>query len=156
MSDLIPSLAAYVAERFEGPLHARLIVQPFVAVMLALIDGLSDADRRRPPYLWSLRGRSGQDRRSLIGSAPTSLGKVFALALILDVTHQFIALRLIDLGDALLIAAVLAVAPYALIRGLVTRLATEPLDSRPSDRRPAQTRGGPVGYRGHGAASRPD
>jgi hypothetical protein len=136
MTDVLPTLAAAVAERFEGPMHARLIVQPFAAIMLALIDGLSDADQRQPPYLWSLLHSTGQDRRRLAASAARGIGKVLALALILDVAHQFIALRLVDLGDALLMAGVLAVAPYAVFRGLVTRLATEPLGSRSRDRRP--------------------
>ncbi len=153
MSDLVSTLTSLAAERFEGPLHARMFVQPFTGVMLALIDGLGDADQHRAPFLWRASDRSRQDRNRRLATVVRSLGKVLALALILDIAHQYIALRLVDLGDALLIACVLAVAPYAALRGLVTRLATEP---RGSQKRQASAHGHTLGYRGHGAAGRPD
>jgi len=153
MSDLVPTLTAFAADRFDGALHARLIVQPFAAVMLALIDGLSDADQHRSPFLWPSPYRSRQDRNRRLASVLRSIGKVLALALILDLAHQYIALGLIDLGEALLIAGVLAVAPYVALRGLVTRFASEP---RGTPRRHASRRGHTLGYRGHGAAGRPE
>jgi hypothetical protein len=153
MSDIFPTLAAFAAERFEGPLHARLIVQPFTAVMLALIDGLSDADQHRLPFLWPSAHQSRPDRRKRLGSTLRSLGKVLALSLALDVAHQYIALRLVDLGDALLIAGLLAMTPYAALRGAVTHFASEPRGSR---RGHASPRGRALGYRGHGMTGRPD
>ena len=52
-----------------------------------------------------------------------SVGKVFILALVLDVAYQILVLRFVYPGEALLVAFMLAIVPYLILRGLVTRLA---------------------------------
>ena len=74
----------------------------------------------RPPYFWSLfRGVSG--RGALILSGWRSIGKVFVLAIVLDVIYQFIVARFVYAGEAVIVAFILAMVPYATLRGLVTR-----------------------------------
>ena len=51
-----------------------------------------------------------------------SVGKVFVLALVLDVVYQIIVLRFVYPGETLLVAFVLAIVPYLILRGLVNRL----------------------------------
>ena len=49
------------------------------------------------------------------------VGKVLALAL--DVVYQIIVLRFVYPGEAIIVAFILAILPYLILRGLVTRLA---------------------------------
>jgi tryptophan-rich sensory protein len=52
-----------------------------------------------------------------------SVGKVFVLALVLDVVYQVIVLRFVYPGEAIIVAILLAIVPYLILRGLVTRIA---------------------------------
>ena len=52
-----------------------------------------------------------------------SVAKVFVLAFILDSVYQWIALRWFYPGEALLVAFILAIVPYLIVRGPVNRLA---------------------------------
>ena len=52
-----------------------------------------------------------------------SVGKVFIIALVLDAVYQIVVLRFLYPGEALIVAFVLAIVPYLILRGLVTRLA---------------------------------
>ena len=52
-----------------------------------------------------------------------SVGKVFLLAIVLDVVYQIIAERFVYPGEAIIVAIILAIVPYLILRGLVTRLA---------------------------------
>ena len=51
------------------------------------------------------------------------VGKVFLLAIVLDVVYQFIVARFVYPGEALLVALLLAIVPYLVVRGLATRIA---------------------------------
>ena len=51
------------------------------------------------------------------------LGQVFILAIVLDVIYQVIVVRWLYRVETLIVAAVLAIFPYLLIHGPVTRLA---------------------------------
>ena len=108
--------------RFDGPLHFRLLVQPVMAIVFAVRDGRRDAREGRSAYLWSLL--TDPDERSyLVESGWKGISKVFVLAFALDVIYQFIEWRGLKPLQALLTAIVLAVIPYALLRGPVNRLA---------------------------------
>ncbi len=52
-----------------------------------------------------------------------AIGKIFILAIILDVVYQLMVLPRIYPVEAIDVALLLAVLPYALLRGLVNRLA---------------------------------
>jgi hypothetical protein len=51
------------------------------------------------------------------------VGKVFLLALVLDGVYQMIVSRFIYPGAVLIVALLLAIVPYLVLRGLITRLA---------------------------------
>jgi hypothetical protein len=108
--------------RFDGPLHFRLLVQPLMAILFAVRDGRRDARERRSAYLWSLL-TDPDERRYLVESGWKGISKVFVLAFALDVIYQFIEWRGLKPLQALLTAIVLAMIPYALLRGPVNRLA---------------------------------
>ena len=106
--------------RFDGPLHFRLFVQPLMAIVFAVRDGIRDAREGRSAYLWTLLTDAAQ-RRYLLESGWKGISKVFVLAVALDVVYQLIVSRDVKPVQALLTAAVLALIPYALLRGPVNR-----------------------------------
>lgn len=108
--------------RLHGPLFARLLVQPAVAAILAIRAGLRDVREGRGPYLWRIAsdpGHRSQDLRQGWKDA----GKLFLVALILDVIYQLMVLRWVYVGEAIVVAIVLAIVPYVVLRSLVRRVA---------------------------------
>lgn len=108
----------------------RLIIQPAVAILFAIRAGLRDARNGQPPFLWTVLSKAAQ-RRELLRQGWGDVGTVFIVALILDAIYQVIVHSAIYTLELLLAVTILALAPYALLRGLVTRLAR---------RRPAMSR----------------
>ena len=108
--------------RADGPLTFRLIFQPTVAAILATRAGLKDARAGRTPYFWSAL-TNPLDYRGLLRDGWKDIGKVFIVAVVLDVVYALIVHRWIFPGQALLVGTTLAIAPYVLIRGPVTRIA---------------------------------
>lgn len=51
-----------------------------------------------------------------------AVGKVFVIAIMIDLVYQVIVVRWFYPGEALLVAAILALIPYLLIRGPVNRI----------------------------------
>jgi hypothetical protein len=107
--------------RTTGPLHFRLLLQPVMAMVFAILDGRKDAKTGAPPYFWSFL-TDRENRNQLFRSGWKSVGKIFILALVLDAIYQFIVQRFVYPGEAIITAFLLAIVPYILLRGLVTRL----------------------------------
>lgn len=122
MDELWTRIVGGVVERTSGPLHLRLILQPLMAVTLAVIAGLKDVKAGKPPYFWALATEPGH-RKDMLRDGWKSAGKLFVLAWLLDIAYQFIVLRSLHPGGAIIVAMVLAIIPYLVVRGLVTRLA---------------------------------
>jgi hypothetical protein len=122
LDDLVTRIIVGTVQRTEGPLRFRFILQPGMAVIFAAIDGLKDARTGKAPYFWSLITVPGH-RAEMIREGWKSIGKVFILALVLDLIYQFIVDRSITLIGAILAAFVLAILPYLIMRGLISRLA---------------------------------
>jgi hypothetical protein len=107
--------------RVSGPMKFRLVLQPCMACFYAVRSGWADGKAGRPPYFWGLFWDRGQ-RAAMLENGWRSVGKVFILALVLDVIYQIIELRFVYVGEAIIVAFVLAIVPYLIVRGLVTRL----------------------------------
>ena len=108
-------------DRFDGPLHFRLFVQPLMAILFAIRDGRRDAREGRGAYIWKLVYKP-EHRRDLVLSGVRSTSKVFVLAFALDVVYQFVEWHGLQPLQALMTAVVLAVIPYAILRGPVNRI----------------------------------
>jgi hypothetical protein len=115
-------IASQLAARVSGPMKFRLVLQPAMAAFFAIRSGLADARVGKPPYFWALVTDPSQ-RKDMIKDGWKSVGRVFILALLLDVVYQIIELRFVYPGEAIIVAFVLAIVPYLILRGLVTRLA---------------------------------
>jgi hypothetical protein len=120
MEDMWTRLVSDLLARVDGPMKFRLVLQPMMAMIFAFMAGRADAAVGNPPYLWSLLSDRA-DRAALIRDGWKSVGKVFVLALVLDVIYQFVVARFVYPGEAIIVAFVLAIVPYLVVRGLVTR-----------------------------------
>jgi hypothetical protein len=108
--------------RLDGPLHFRLIVQPLVAMILGARAGLRDARSGEPPFLWHVV-RCPERRRERLMDGLRDVASLLVVATVLDAAYQLVVHRGIFLLELLIVVALLAVVPYALVRGPVTRFA---------------------------------
>lgn len=121
MEDILARFFENLVNRVSGPMQFRLILQPLMAIIFAIRDGRKDAREGRAPYSWQLF-TDQQHRRELIRSGWKGVGKVFVVAIIIDAVYQYIALSFFYPVEALLVALILAIIPYVLLRGPVNRL----------------------------------
>jgi hypothetical protein len=108
--------------RENGPLAFRLILQPIMVTILAIRDGLEDARAGRPLYTWTILSDPAQ-RASYLREGLKRVTRVIVFALVMDAIYQLIVLKRFYPGEALVIAFVVAVLPYLLMRGPAARIA---------------------------------
>jgi hypothetical protein len=113
-------------------LHFRLILQPAMAVFFGVRDGFRFAREGRSFLLWG-GPRDPAERWAQFWGTVRAIGKVFALAIVLDVVYQAWELHWVYVPQFLFVAVVLALAPYLLVRGAVNFLATIRRNRRPPD-----------------------
>ena len=122
MDDIWARFASDMLARVGGPMQFRLVLQPAMAAFFAIRSGLADAKEGRPPFFWSLVSGSAP-REATLESGWKSVGRVFVLAVVLDVVYQLYVEHFVYPMEALAVAFILAIVPYVVLRGLVTRLA---------------------------------
>lgn len=108
--------------RIEGPFAFRLILQPIVAAALAVRAGIKDARTGRSPHLWAIIHQP-ERRRDLLRETWQSVRKVFIVAVLIDIVYEIVVFRWVYPLQPFIVAVVLAVVPYLLLRGMVNRLA---------------------------------
>jgi len=106
--------------RAGGPLHFRLFVMPIIVTIVGTRAGLRDARAGRRQFLWL---SDSSERRGLLRSALKDIGRVFAVAVVLDTTYQIIVFKYFYILQMLVVAVVCAIVPYVLMRALITRVA---------------------------------
>jgi len=121
--DMLARFADDMVARLSGPMTFRLVLQPLMAFTLAIVDGLKDAKSGNPPYLWAVFTCRGH-RLETIRHGWRSIGQVFLLALVLDFVYEMVGQPAMYPDEAIVVAIVLAIVPYLLLRGIVTRLAS--------------------------------
>jgi len=122
MHDMWMRIGENLADRVTGPMKFRLVLQPLMASIFAILSGLRDAKAGQPPYFWSLM-TDPLHRIDRLKDGWQSVGKVFIFAIVLDVVYQLIELHFVYPGEAIIVAFILAIVPYLILRGIVTRLA---------------------------------
>src|SRR5450432_2393190 len=111
MHDAWLRLTQNLSHRISGPMNIRFILQPIMALIFATIGGLKDAKAGKAPYFWSLF-TDPHHRVQLLKDGWKSVGKVFILAIGLDVIFQIKELHTLYAGEALIVALLLAIIPY--------------------------------------------
>ena len=124
MDDIWQRFIDNMIDRVSGPMKFRLVLQPVMASIFAILAGLKDAKADKPAYFWALVSDPAH-RSDMIKDGWKSVGKVFILALGLDVVYQIVVSRFVYPGEAIIVAFVLAIVPYLILRGLVNRLAAK-------------------------------
>jgi hypothetical protein len=122
MDEMWTRMAHDLWARLSGPMRFRLVLQPLMAAFFAIRSGMADAREGKPPYFWELASDPAQ-RAAELRDGWKSVGRVFLLAVALDVVYQIIVSRFVYPGEAILVAFILAIVPYVILRGLVTRIA---------------------------------
>ena len=111
-----------IVARPGGPMTFRFVLQPAMAAIAALRDGVVDARLGRTPYLSAiLRGVDG--RGSHLWEGIVSTARILILGVVMDVVYQLVFLGEFYPGEAAVIAVLLAFVPYALLRGPIGRVA---------------------------------
>lgn len=116
--------------RFGGPMSFRFVLQPAMALIAAIPDGLTDARHGHSAFFWTNRDdpttRRGRLRQGFISTA-----RVVLLGISMDLIYQ---LRVFDQffpAEAVLMAILLAVIPYFLFRWIIERIAVWWLARKP-------------------------
>jgi hypothetical protein len=110
--------------RSDGPMTFRFFLQPTMAFLVALRDGIKDARAGREQYWTYLRHAQPEERKAAWRQGVTATTRILLLGVAMDVIYQ-----LKVFGDfsrpleTLVIAILLAFVPYLLLRGPVTRIA---------------------------------
>jgi hypothetical protein len=122
MEDLWLRFMENMIDRVSGPMKLRLLIQPIMAAFFAVRAGMMDAKLGKPPYFWGIFTNSAE-RADMIKDGWKGIGKVFIMALVMDVVYQIIVERFVYPGEAIAVALMLAIVPYLLLRGLANRIA---------------------------------
>jgi hypothetical protein len=110
-----------LTDRPSGSMAFRFILQPAMAALTAIRDGLHDARTERSPYLWTIL-RNPNQRVARLREGLEATARIILLGLVMDMIYQVIVLNMFYPAEALIIALLLAFVPYLLIRGLVVRV----------------------------------
>ena len=108
--------------RPSEPMAFRFILQPAMALIAAIHDGVKDARTGRSPYFWTLL-RNPQKRVARLREGLNATARIILLAVGMDVIYQITVFNTFYPGEALLIGLQLAFVPYLLMRGPVARIA---------------------------------
>jgi hypothetical protein len=108
--------------RPSGPAGFRFYLQPAMATIAALKDGLKDARTGRSPYFWTVLHIPAERKARLIEGAK-STSRIILLGVVMDAIYQFIELKSFYLVEMILIVLLLAFVPYLLLRGPICRVA---------------------------------
>jgi hypothetical protein len=121
MDDMWIRFSTDMIGRVDGPMKFRLVLQPLMAAFFAIRSGLADARAGRPPYFWAFVAGTAP-RGEMLESGWKSVGRVFILAVALDVVYQLYVLHFVYPVQAIVVAFLLAIVPYVILRGLTTRI----------------------------------
>jgi hypothetical protein len=114
-----------ILARPGGPMTFRFLLQPAMAAIAALRDGLKDARLGRRPYLWAIvRGvRSADGRAGRLWEGIISTARIIILGVVMDTVYQWVVFKTFYPVQAAVIAVLLAFVPYLLLRGPFARIA---------------------------------
>jgi hypothetical protein len=97
-------------------------MQPAMAIFLACRSELKDARDGKPPYFWAMLSATPAERLAMLKDGWKSVGSLFLIATVMDGIYQFIVRRWVYLNEAVVVAVILAIVPYLLVRGAINRI----------------------------------
>ena len=121
-ADVLDRFWREIVARPGGPMSFRFVLQPMMAAIVALRDGINDARLGRMPYLYAIiRGVEGTGDRVWEGRLSTA--RILILGVVMDVAYQVIFLGQFHPAESAFTAVLLVFVPYALLRGPFARAA---------------------------------
>jgi hypothetical protein len=128
----IPSITDFTSDlidRLHGPFSFRFVLQPMMAAIYAIRDGVQDAREGKPAYFWDVLTHAG--RRAQLTIAMRRVLRVILLGIVMDVIYQLIVFKTIHPLQLVVIVLGLAFVPYVLLRGPVNRIAKRWIRTHP-------------------------
>jgi hypothetical protein len=122
MYETLAQMWREIVERPQGPMAFRFYLQPCMAMLFAIRDGIKDAHEGRTPYFWALF-TDPSHRRERLREGWHSVWKIFVLAVVMDVIYEIIVFKGLRPIQGIVVAVLLAIVPYVLLRGPVNRIA---------------------------------
>ncbi len=113
----------YFREMWGGPGHLRIFLQPLVAILLGVRDGLKDARAGAPPYLLDLL-QAREQRASRLRALLRTLRFPLLLGVGMSLLFQQLIRRQVHLWTALAFGVAFITLPYCVARALANRLAS--------------------------------
>lgn len=110
--------------RVAGPMHARLVIQPLVAICLGIRDGIADAKAGAPPFLLDLIFQP-DNRAERLKNALRRMLVPLIVAVVLDVIVQYMIFDRVRPLGAVLFGVCLMGIPYSLARGIANRIVSQ-------------------------------
>ena len=89
---------------------------PTVVTILALRAAWKDHREGRPAFLGLLIKDAGE-RNRLFRQGLKNIGRIFIVAIVLDIAYQLMVFRWVYPGMVLVVAVLCAIVPYVLVRG---------------------------------------
>jgi hypothetical protein len=111
-----------LVDRPGGPMLFRFFLQPTMATIGAVLDGLQDARLGRSPF-WVTVLHDPSRRARRLNEAVVATSRIMLLGLVMDTIYQVIEFDTFHPAEAVAITLVLALLPYLVLRGLVSRVA---------------------------------
>src|SRR5262245_29801185 len=127
MLDILARVWDNLVDRTEGPMNLRFLIQPAVTLFFAIKAAMRDAKSGEVPYLERFINFKGE-RKSIVAETWKDVGKVFFMGTVLDVIYQLVVIFGLKTGkdfyplESLLVAFILAILPYILFRGPLSRI----------------------------------
>ena len=112
-----------MAARLTGAMSFRFILQPAVAVVLGIKDGVNDAKSGTPPFVFDLLFHPKNRQRSLKKAFHRLLVPII-VGTVLDAIAQYLIFKQIHPLPAVMVGALVIGVPYSLARGLTNRIVT--------------------------------
>jgi hypothetical protein len=104
--------------RTQGPMTFRFYLQPMMAAIAALLDGIKDTRFGHKSFFWTAAGDPTTQHGRLRGGVE-STARIVLLGLSMDVIYQHKVLHTFYPVEAVLMAILLAVVPYFIFRWIV-------------------------------------
>ena len=111
-----------LVQRPSGPMAFRFALQPSMAAIAAIKDGIVDARTGRSPYFLTVM-RNPDERIARLREGLEATARIILLGIAMDVVYQLLVLDTFYPLEALIVALLLAFVPYFILRGPVSRLA---------------------------------
>jgi hypothetical protein len=121
MEDMFARIWTQLVERVGGPMTFRLYLQPLMALLFAIRDGMKDAREGRQPFFYSLITEPA-NRWLRLREGFNAISRIFFFAIAMDLIYQLIVIHWFYPGEALIVAFTLAFLPYLLFRGVANRI----------------------------------